>query len=286
MSKKINYYVAVYIDILGQGEKLSKIKKLPDTEEEKKKFFDFFRETVGAVKELHSSFDEFFKAYNKISPDMKAFIETHPEEIQEQYYKSRKYDLKSLRFSDTIILCFTLDSESTSAPIHSIYTVLSSAASSFVILLSQGMPLRGAISIGIATELDDSGIYGSILHNLHYLESKKAEYPRIIVGDELVQMVNGFEAQSVTSKDIFGNMNKAMIPRIKRLIKRSDDGLHILNYLDKGIADSLKDKRKVVYDNLNSFVKKQLSACKDSEKLLSRYRQLNNFVRRNKNGWL
>ena len=42
MSKKISYYVAVFIDILGQGDKLAQITDLPNTQKEEAELFQLF----------------------------------------------------------------------------------------------------------------------------------------------------------------------------------------------------------------------------------------------------
>ena len=285
MSRQISYYVAVFIDILGQGEKLSKIKALPNTPEDEEKFFKLFRETAGAVKGLHKTFENFFQSYSQTSDEIRADMVSWTPDMIEKFEKSKELNLKYLKFSDTVVLYFALDKESNVAPMRSIYSALSSTASSFLIMLSQKVPLRGAINIGIATELEDSGIYGPILQNLHHLESKVAEYPRIIIGNELIQMIAHYEQEEIQQPTMYQTMDKAIIPRIKELIKIDTDGIKILNYLDSSIADSLKEKKAEIYQDIKLYSEEQLQNFKGNYKLICRYKRLRSYIRKNKPNW-
>ncbi|WP_345984942.1 hypothetical protein WCX49_09990 [Sulfurimonas sp. HSL-1656] len=288
---RINYYVAVFIDILGQGDKLASVKHLPLTEEGREELLAIFRETAGYVRRLHHLFDEIFKGYETITPDIQVWLDSVSPEVRGQFEESRKLNLQSLYFSDTVVLYFTLDKEKNKTPIRSLYNALSSAAISFLIMMSKGIPLRGAINIGIATEIERSGIYGPILHNLHHLESKEAKYPRIIIGQELIQMMKDFEREQTVADDYFKVSNQEALAHLYPLITTDSDGHSILHYLDKSIAESMGPERKEVYRGLQSFVERQyreVNGCDDEEKRLklrSRYKLLKDYVRRNKAPW-
>ncbi len=285
MDKKISYYVAVFIDILGQGEKLSQVNKLPKTEAEEEEFIKFFLETAGAVETLHKSFEIFFKGFTEIHPEIQSWLDASPLEVQEQFLKSKELNLKYLKFSDTVVLYFTLDRENNQLPMKSIYSALASASATFLTMLVHEIPLRGAIDIDIGIELDESGIYGPILHNLHDLESKCADYPRIIVGDELIQMIDVYNKEPVREGDTLQRINKAIIPNIYTLIKTDNDGKNVLNYLDKSLSKAFEEKKEI-YKKINSFVDEQYHATKDNEKLHKKYQKLKYFIRRNKSNWL
>jgi len=286
VSKKISYYVAVFIDILGQGDKLAKITDLPDTKEEEVELFKLFRETAGAVKGLHKTFEGFFESYRETSEEVKRGMASWTPEMIVQFEKSKELDLKYLKFSDTVVLYFPLDKEVNVAPLRSVYAALSATASSFLIMLSQEIPLRGAINIGIATELEDSGIYGPILQNLHYLESQVADYPRIVIGKELIQMIDHYEKEEISNPSMYQTMDKALIPSIKELIKIDSDGLRVVNYLDKSIADSLIDKKIKIYKDIESYAEEEFQNFKGNDKLRDRYKKLKSYIRKNKSNWL
>ncbi len=271
MAKKINYYVAVFIDILGQGKKLSKINKLPTTKGEEEEFMNLFLETAGAVEKLQKNFEVFFEGFQKISPEIQKQLDSFPPDKKAKFLKSKELNLQHLYFSDTVILYFTLDKESNLTPMKSIYSAVASAALTFPIMLSSGIPLRGAINIGIGTELDKSGIYGPILHDLHYLESKVAKYPRIIIGEELIHMINLNDKEPIREGDDIQAINKATIPSIRSLIKTDNDGENILNYLDISISESFADNKKDLYTNLVTFGEGQCRAMNGDEELSKRY---------------
>ena len=203
-----------------------------------------------------------------------------------KFEKSKELNLKYLKFSDTVVLYFPLDKETNVAPMRSIYSALSSTASSFLIMLSQKIPLRGAINIGIATELEDSGIYGPILQNLHYLESKVADYPRIVIGKELIQMIEHYEKEEISNPTMYQTMDKTIISSIKELIKIDSDGIEVVNYLDKSIADSFSDKKTKIYKDIQSYTEEEFQNFKGNDKLRTRYKKLKSYIRKNKSNWL
>jgi hypothetical protein len=52
--------------------------------------------------------------------------------------------------------------------------------------MSQGWPIRGGIELGLAMDIDNDDIYGPALARAYTLESKVAQYPRIVIGEELI----------------------------------------------------------------------------------------------------
>ncbi len=283
---KINYYLVAYIDILGQGAKLSKINKLPKTKEEKEEFNKLLNDTADNVKKLHEVFQSYFDGFKEIRPEIKEKLESWTQEMRDKFKKSKEIKLKYLYFSDTVVLYFPLDKETNVAPLGSVYAALTSAASTFLIMLSEKTPLRGAINIGIGTELKNSGIYGPILQNLHCLESKVAEYPRVIIGDELIQMIEDYDKETIDETDIYKTINKSLIPNINELIKIDSDKIRILNYLNKSMADAFEAKRTEFYKKIKSFTDEQLKEYKGNEKLYNRYKKLRSYIRKNRSNWV
>ena len=55
---------------------------------------------------------------------------------------------------------------------------------------ASGIAVRGGIEIGATLDLPDFEIYGSAYYGAYNLESKIAKYPRIVLGDELMNYVD------------------------------------------------------------------------------------------------
>ena len=287
MGRKINYYLAVFIDVLGQGEKLKEIKNLPKNDDEAKKFNQLFKETMGAVQEVHDSFDSFFNSFNSTNLEKPIDFDNWHKDEQKIYIESKKNNLKYLKFSDTIVVYFPLDRESTKVPINSVFIALASAASTFLINLSSKIPLRGAIDIGIGTELKEGGLYGPILQNLHYLESEISQYPRIVIGDGLINMLNNYEKEDNHQNNQFLKIEKAMLPTIKNFISIDEDGVNILNYLDESMAKGFSTNMKQeLYRKLNNFISGEINKCINNKKLLDRYKKMQLYVNKNKKYWI
>jgi len=287
MGRKINYYLAVFIDVLGQGEKLKEIKNLPKNDDEAKKFNQLFKETMGAVQEVHNSFDSFFNSFNSTNLEKPIDFDNWNKDEQKIYIESKKNNLKYLKFSDTIVVYFPLDRESTKVPINSVFIALASAASTFLINLSSKIPLRGAIDIGIGTELKEGGLYGPILQNLHHLESEISQYPRIVIGDGLIKMLNDYEKEDNHQNNQFLKIEKAMLPTIKNFILIDEDGVNILNYLDESMAKGFSTNMKQeLYRKLNNFISEEINKCINNKKLLDRYKKMQLYVNKSEKYWI
>ena len=55
---------------------------------------------------------------------------------------------------------------------------------------------RGGMDVGIATMLDGCEVYGPALARAYCLESEAAEYPRVVVGGDLVRFLNDIAVQT------------------------------------------------------------------------------------------
>lgn len=286
MENKINYYIALFVDVLGQGQKLEKIKNLPINDDEATKFDQLFLETTGAIKKLHIAFEGFFNSYTQISPEVQNEINQWDESTREKFLQSKVHDLRYLNFSDTVVLYCSLDLETNKAPMRSIYAILAAAAATFLIILSEKIPLRGAINIGLGTELEKSGIYGPILQNLHCLESKMADYPRIIIGEELIKTIDEFDCEEIICGNQSQSMDKVTISSIRQLITTDGDGKKILNYLDNSISKALSGKSQEVYEKLTTFINEQVDLYAGNTKLLKRYKNIQDYVQKNRSNWV
>lgn len=286
-SKNIKYYLGIYLDILGQGEKLKCMDRIPDTDEEMKQFSDILSETVIPVVELQRSFDKSFEQYQNLDNliDQKAMSNLSDEQ-REIYLNARKISSKDMRFSDTMVIYFPLDYDSCFSPMIATYAALNAVASTFITMLADGIPLRGAINIGTGIELKQSGLYGQVLYNLHHLESKIAEYPRIIIGDKLIEMITYYQNLSDEKiDDTYKRIDKLVSHDIRDIIKKDSDNYHILHYLNKDFASDDKKGELKLYERVAKFIDDQLTMHSQNLKLKKRYERLNEYVRNHKQDW-
>ena len=60
------------------------------------------------------------------------------------------------------------------------------AATTWLVSLAEGAPFRGGLEIGIAAQMPENDVYGQALIDAYHLESEVADWPRIVVGKDLV----------------------------------------------------------------------------------------------------
>ena len=86
-----------------------------------------------------------------------------------------------------------------------------------------GTFFRGGIEIGAGIELSDGDLYGPVLNNVHQLEEKVANYPRVVIGKRLDNFIHS-EGQPVDI-EYFPNSALANARDIcKGLVCQDNDG--------------------------------------------------------------
>ena len=89
-----------------------------------------------------------------------------------------------------------------------VYAALTSAASTFLTMLAGRQAIRGGIDVGVAVELRDKELYGPALARAYELESKTANYPRVVLGEELIRYIQFQQVRP--DENVFPTMNKRM----------------------------------------------------------------------------
>lgn len=219
---EMNYYLVAFIDVLGQQNALQKMNRLPDqtNEEEMLKFRTAIKNTVGNIYSFRDFFKKYFDSYNQKN-DKSPFA---------NIFTSN--DIKFQRFSDCFIMFSSLKSEINKASVQNVFSVVASCASVFLLWLSMGRPLRGAIEVGTGLEIYENEIYGYVLSEAYRLESKVAQYPRIVIGHNLVNYL--MMTKLTKENDIYSEFNRGMASCCLDMIVQDVDGHPIVDYLGEG----------------------------------------------------
>ncbi|MBI3804421.1 MAG: hypothetical protein HY282_11740 [Nitrospirae bacterium] len=276
---RFNYYLIAFIDILNQKESLQKFKRLPVTADEKETFSQVIRETFGVVDGFRTSFEKFFSEKVKSTIPM----EMIPEEHRQMFIEARKTEVKFQGFSDTIVVYVSLNDETIKAPINGVFAALAACASTFLISLAIGHVCRGGIEIGWASEFYEGEIYGSALLDAYHLESEVAQYPRIVIGDQVINYL--MSMKRAEGSDPLTKIGSQMADFCLSLFARDVDGNLILDYLGEGFKKHMapngfvgdfKDIPKKAY----KFAEKELEKWREARntKLSIRYNLLLNYL--------
>jgi hypothetical protein len=231
-----NYMVA-FVDVLGQKEAMRKFKGLPETEEEMKEFTGAAKGTFGVVDGIRMMFGNWYNAF--ISEKEPPYPMT--QEQRRDYQRLIRCEVKFQRFADTVVIYVPLGGEFSPMPIQGVYAALAACASTFFFSLAGKHPLRVGIEVGLAAEMYEGEIYGPALYEAYRLENEIAQYPRIVLGDELIRYL--MDKSRPEGADIVAQGTRETAIRCLGLIAKDVDGYHILDYLGKGF-------RRVISKNI------------------------------------
>ena len=98
--------------------------------------------------------------------------------------------IEVLQFSDTLVAFCPLVNVHGCLTLEPVCAFLLCLGRTLLLSLSKQTPLRGAIEIGLAGRFPQTDLYGPVLAAAHRLESKVAEYPRIIVGSNILDCIS------------------------------------------------------------------------------------------------
>lgn len=223
--KHLGYYLVLFLDVLGQREKLRKLTDLPTSEEERKRVGATLRDTVGTVNILRDCFTTYFRGFER----KVEFGKGLSEEQRRTLHGMRRLEVRHYGFSDSIIVFVPLkNTNEHCTPMNGVYCSILAACSVMTLALTDGIPFRGGVDVGLGIEMTKSEIYGPALERAHFLESCKARYPRIAVGDELLNYLRIVHGQSPST--VFGRSAVILAGACLSAIFQDSDGCFALDY--------------------------------------------------------
>jgi hypothetical protein len=223
---KLGHHLVALLDVLGQTERLKQL-RLPRTPEEHAEVGAVVRQTAGFVLELREAFDQQFRSFGEGVSDL-----------------ARRHTKEPLRpnfigISDSLITSVPLRNDGGDlVAIMTVYSALSAAAVVMLMALAKEHPLRGGIDVGLAVEMGPQEVYGTALARAYRLESKEAQYPRILVGDELQRYFTAAVARFEKQTTPVGQAMAAIAKKTMELVATDADGKRILDYLGQTIVDN------------------------------------------------
>ncbi len=221
-------YVVVFLDLLGQKERLVELPKLVPSGGLTPELEKAIRNTYGATFALRETIKSGFEGHehHKVDPKLLEGLT----DTQRGLFKNMASSKIHLQYmGDAIVLYSKLTNEHGELSLRSILMMLGNCALAMLIQFGRGNPIRGAIEIGIAMDCEEFGIYGSALHSAYSLESRVAKYPRVLIGDELLKYLQLWEKEK--GVDELTTVNKEVARRCFSVICEDIDGRAILDFL-------------------------------------------------------
>jgi hypothetical protein len=94
---------------------------------------------------------------------------------------------------------------------------------------SKVFPCGGGIEVGIAADWPEFGIYGSALYGAYDLGERIAQYPRIVIGEELRKYLSLWKED--TRSDPVCLLNRKLADKCWSIICEDQDGVPIVDFL-------------------------------------------------------
>jgi len=271
------FWVGAWFDLLGQREKYKKLDFVPnDAEPEKvKAFYDGLRDTVGAVREMREVIDNFRKGLNDV--DSKDVFQYKTPEHQEFSRRVRTTHVRRTAMSDGMFLACPLKSEDGNVPLRGVYDIVMTCLMMVPAQLRRGYPIRGGLDMGGGTEIDGE-FFGAALVKAYELESKYAQYPRIVVGKDFVGLLQ--TALQSQPRDVIGQFERGTAAKLMGLIVKDSDGQFMLDYLGPAATEMFGgDGVRPMLPEIRAFVVRERDKFKGKDaKLFGRYVKLLQYL--------
>ncbi|MFT5730780.1 MAG: hypothetical protein ACI8PB_004970 [Desulforhopalus sp.] len=232
-SLTLGHYVVGFMDLLGQQENLRSLSVLPLSrdQEELDKIKEELKKTYGAVVGMRKFFNESFEGFKRKPIDTAGFSA----EQKKEYVSLDNHPIKMQSFSDSMVIFMPLKMDMLKLPVRGIYGIFGSAATTFLCCLAIGHPIRGGIDVGLGMDITKNEIYGPALSRSYSLESRIANYPRIVVGNELIKHLETLSNQ--VSSDNVSEVSKTIARQCLDCLVVDSDGYHVIDYLGQSYLD-------------------------------------------------
>jgi hypothetical protein len=276
-------YLVVFLDHLGQRKILEEISKLPTNSDEQQEFIQLIKETHGKVIVLREIFRDFFDESKKYRPNVNLI----PPELQADFIALQKSEEYYYPMSDSGIIAVPLmNNDDNCKAINGVYSAFTVTSGIGLMALSCKVPLRGGLDVGIAAQIENNEIYGPGLASAYKIESEISEYPRFVIGHELIHYLKFVYNQQCTTRS--GFYAKEIAKLCWQMIVRDSDGRYMLDFLGskfKEVADEAIDSE--VVKKALVFVQSQYEqfVTEKNEKLASRYYRLLNYFNSRLSVW-
>ncbi|MFC1967126.1 hypothetical protein ACFLV2_00560 [Chloroflexota bacterium] len=272
----IGYYFVAFIDVVGQRDKLKQLVSLPKNESEKRKMGEILSETSEYIKELRKQYGDYFSSaqqptglLDSRSPEQVAWLEERKKSI-----------IWRKGFSDSYVITVPCWHESRfGVHIGSIYECLYGLCALQLWALVMEKPFRGAVEVDLAVEVDNEEVYGPVLVRAYEMESEHAGYPRIIVGQGLLNHLESVQKRCKDDRD--SKHTLINIDNCRGLVTTDFDERYILDYIGEGVKSVQTDLpvSAMVSEAYDFTIQQQRQFLdEDNQKLYGYYSHLRDYI--------
>jgi hypothetical protein len=269
-------YCLGFIDLLGQREATRGQGLLPTlaNEEEKKAFYDTIRNSIGRIRRLQTNAETMLRELIGERTDS-PFRATLPDEQKPIWDQIKCTKITRQRWSDGLAIFVSLGDQEIKCPMNGIFGILGMCGTLCFLGLAMRQPVRGAIDVAWGVELNPGELYGPVVARAYELEAEVAQYPRIVVGPNVIGLLRAHADHD--GNDHFSQLNRSLAQLCLEMVIRDIDGFPILHYLGEAFRKAIsQDQHQTIYAKAQEFVIEQLEQHQRAanSKLAFRYAQL------------
>ena len=269
-----NYCVS-FIDLLGHRAAARGQGLVPtiNSEEEDEAFQKVLSSNIGQILQLQRDVESMAEGLspNPNSPLREALSAQEMIDWDEIQRKS----VKTQYWSDGFVSFVCLANQLIKCPVKGIFEIFCLAGYFCLIGLARHRPVRGAIDIAWGVEIRPGELYGPAVVRAYELESEIAQYPRIVIGQEVIRFLEAHKANA--GNDPFTRVNRDFAQCCLGMLAQDDDGYWILHYLGDAFQQLVThEHHDELYGKAREFVVRQAEEHKRlrNSKLAFRYSQL------------
>jgi len=266
------HYCISFVDLLGQRAEYKGEGLMPQSESEKRLFLNKIKKTINPIYHLQKDASKYLEAALNYKGTLRNALR---EDQQELYDQMREIKLKHQRWSDGLVYFVSLQQENVKCPINGIFHILGTVGCLCFVGLCRKYPIRGAVDISWGVELHPGELYGAAVANAYKFESEIAQYPRIVIGERVVEYLEASSQNPDSS--LFAEFNRSLAEKCLDMIAIDFDGNYILDYLGQNFKENItKKKHDELFELAFQFVSEQLDHWrkKKNTKLSMRYNHL------------
>lgn len=285
-----NYYLVSFLDLLGQKEELKNLDGLLTADlAEKEKIYKHLANSVGVVLKFRESFKSYFKNY--LSTGASKTIPPELKRLHKTLNKHAKINFQG--FSDSTIIwipIYARDESEYPSVLNSIHGTLMSVASMMLLYFSNGIAFRGGIDIEGGIEISSREIYGPALLKAYDLECNKAEYPRVLLGNDLMEFFE-YVLELEFKDESFEKYCKMMVIQCKQWIVVDEDNSPMIHFLGPSMYDLTKRtlgssiQLHPIVEQIDNFISDCERKFQNNLKLLQRYQRLRMYFDKYSKNW-
>ena len=271
---ELRLYAAGFFDVMGQRNAFTNLKRAWQQQREQShptpELIHAMKMTVGQVLGVRSLFDNYLSAEDLNFSEPAANL---PDEHLPLIADLKSTPLNSIPLSDAIVVFVPVATPKGIPSGVGIYRLLRAAAACMLTTLASKAAIRGAIDIDVGIQLGESDFYGPALGNAYQMESKEADWPRILISESVVEFLHAPNSNNSLADQISDRFRDLS----RDLIFEDTDGRHALDYLgsgaQRGVTQVVDDDLDfdLIATNAYVFCQSMTQAANISEKIRRKY---------------